>query len=73
MSAIPAEHDDLMYEVPGSRLRELRAAESRLAHLEEGLRRGAEIASQYLDTERGDLDGWVDYARSLLADQGGAE
>ena len=44
-------------------------AEAEVARLQDGLRRGVEVASQYMDTERGDLDGWIDQARSLLSAQ----
>jgi chromosome segregation ATPase len=33
---------------------------------------GARVAEQYMDTGRGDLDGWIDRARALAGDGGGA-
>lgn len=48
------------------------AAEAEVARLRDGLRDGIRIASQYLDTGRGDLDGWIDSARALLAEDGAA-
>ena len=43
------------------------AAEAEVGLLREALVRGIAIASQYLDTDRGDLDGWVEDARAALA------
>jgi len=49
---------------------ELSEARRRVAELEAALRDGATVAAQYMDTERGDLDGWIDRARALAGDGG---
>jgi hypothetical protein len=43
---------------------------ARAVAAEKMLREGAEIASQYFDTGRGDLDGWIESVRAALADAG---
>jgi len=58
--------------IPRAAYARLKAAEARVAELEAALRDGATVAAQYMDTERGDLDGWIDRARALAGDGGGA-
>lgn len=53
-----------------SHLRErAEAAEKEVARLREALEAGIKVASQYLDTDRGDLDGWIELARALAAEE----
>lgn len=40
---------------------------ARVSELEAALRDGERIASQYMDTGRGDLDGWAEHAREFIA------
>jgi hypothetical protein len=49
------------------RLAALSVIERHVQDMEKALRGGVRIASQYLDTDRGDLDGWVDSATTVLA------
>ncbi len=41
------------------------AAEARCALLQQALRDGVRVAAQYMDTGRGDLDGWIAQAEAL--------
>jgi len=46
-----------------SLIRDLAADARQLAETREALADGARIAAQFMDTGRGDLDGWIDRAR----------
>ncbi len=45
-------------------------AEARVAQLETALDGLANVAAQYLDTQSGDIDGWIDRARATLVSAG---
>jgi hypothetical protein len=45
-------------------------SEAKVAALKKALRLGVEVVASYYDTDRGDVDGWLDVARAALAEAG---
>jgi hypothetical protein len=57
---------DKLLKVADQRLTEGLRMRAERDQARDALRRGVTVATQYMDTGRGDLDGWIDIARAAL-------